>query len=219
MYRDPTNDYGRKAAAQMKRALAAGRDLPRGRRTRAPRTGWTNICRAPSSRWKRTGIAAEITLTPGVAVFPQVLCGDGRGWERSFIGRRKRCLRAAGCCRTCVQGGRESLKPQLLSARFPAVEEMRRATGRSGSTKSELPAGVGKKLVFENRHRERFRHTGEQPGVARRGLRIVAQHRNYSQSFYELDFEQGPSGGVKAAGLAGLSLIAWLAVLASKRKA
>jgi hypothetical protein len=60
------------------------------------------------------------------------------------------------------------------------------------------------------------------------GIRIASQNRNYSQSFYELDFvESGArssplslawlSGAQKPLGMAGLLLVAWLALLWGQR--
>jgi len=136
-------------------------------------------------------IQAEITLTPGVAVFPIVIAGidtDGDGVvsqaeQRAYAARVLREL-------SLTLDGRP-LTPRLLSLRFPSPEEMKQ--GQAGiriGFQADLPrGGPGRRLVFENRHQGSIGAylvnclVPVDPAV-----RIVAQDRNYTQSHYQVDY-------------------------------
>ena len=139
-------------------------------------------------------VVVQLTLTPGVAVFPMVVAeidvdGDGiiSGIEQhTYSSRILRDLSLK------IDG--QVLTPRLVSMRFPAIEEMK--AGR-GEILIELaadlpPGGSHRKLTFENHHQNRIAAYQVNCLVSRDpDIRILAQNRNYSQSFYELDFVQG----------------------------
>jgi hypothetical protein len=153
-------------------------------------------------------VDAQLTLTPGVAVFPMVLAeidvdGDGILSEieqHAYVSRILRDLSLK------IDG--QVLAPQLVSVQFPAIEEMKAGRGEIQiELAADLPAvGPRRKLTFENHHQRRIAAYQVNCLVSRDpDIRILAQNRNYSQSFYELDFVQGgvPSNRSSLAWLAG----------------
>jgi hypothetical protein len=161
---------------------------------------------------EKTRVQGEITLTPGVAVYRIVLAGidkNGDGViteeeERAYAGQVLRDL-------SVTMDGRP-LTVQLRSKKFPSVAEMRE--GR-GEIRIEFGADVGfggttRKLAIENRHQSRiaaYQVNCLVPGDP--GIRIVAQDRNYSQSVYQLTYQQAGSDSLLAswAGLGGVALV------------
>lgn len=180
---------------------------------------------------EKNRVSAEMTLTPGVAVFPRLIAEmdtDGNGVispsEQDAYTRRMLhdlSLRIDG----------RALTPQLRSVEFPAIEEMKEGRGeiRVAFGASLPPGGADRKLVIENRH---------EPGISAyqvnclvprdRDIRISAQKRNYTQSFYELDFTQAGvrsdssmlgwlNGNRRPLGTVALIVFAWLALLWGQR--
>jgi hypothetical protein len=176
---------------------------------------------------ERNRVNAQITLTPGVAVFPILLTAidtDRDGVispteQRAYADRILRDLSLK------IDG--QSITPQFLSMQFPAVQEMTEGRGEIQiEFAADLPrGGANRKLIFENRHQNRIAAYQVNCLVPRDpAIRILAQKRNYSQSSYELDFVQAgaPSnplslasfaGFQKPLGIAALLLAAWLALL------
>ena len=85
------------------------------------------------------------------------------------------------------------LQPQLISAVFPTVEEMKQGLGeiRIEFTASLPPAGTNRRLTLVNHHQS---HNAAYlvnclvPSDPE--IRVLAQHRDERQSFYELDYVQ-----------------------------
>jgi len=142
---------------------------------------------------EKARMRAEITLTPGVAVYPIVLAdidtdADGiisETEQRAYAGRVLRDL-------SLTIDGRP-LRLQLLSKRFPTIEEMK---GGLGQIQIEFSAdllfgGATRRLIFENHHQSRIAAYQVNCLVPRDpDIRIVAQNRNYSQSLYQLEYLQ-----------------------------
>jgi hypothetical protein len=174
---------------------------------------------------------AQITLTPGVAVFPKLIAemdtdGDGAisaTEQRAYVARVLRDL--------SIKIDGRPLTPQVASMQFPAIEEMKEGRGEIQiEIRADLPpGGPNRKLIFENRHQNGIAAYQVNCLVPRDpGIRIVSQNRNYSQSYYELDFvESGArssppglaflSGVQKPLGTAVFLLVAWLALLWGQR--
>jgi len=138
-------------------------------------------------------LEAEVTLTPGVIVFPLLIAEidtDSNGSisepeQRSYAGRVLKDLSLA------IDGHR--LMPQLVTMRFPSVGEIREGRGeiQLDFIASLPPGGRSRKLVLENRHQRRIAAYQVNCLVPRDPhIRIVAQNRNYSQSLYELEYEE-----------------------------
>ncbi|HTS66258.1 MAG TPA: hypothetical protein VMH28_29745 [Candidatus Acidoferrales bacterium] len=156
-------------------------------------------------------LQAEMTLTPGVAVFPVVLAeidadADGVVSEtewRAYAGRVLRDLSLT------VDG--HSVIPRMVSARFPGIDEMKEGRGEIRiEFQANLPRGRrSRSLVFENRHQSRLGAYLVNCLVPRDpDIRIVAQTRNYSQSRYQLDYVQAGASTWRPGDGAGLGLLA-----------
>jgi hypothetical protein len=139
-------------------------------------------------------VTAQMTLTPGVAVFPMLmpeidLDSDG---VISGIEQRAYAGRVLGDLSIAIDG--HALTPHFLSAQFPSIEEMKEGRGeiRIDFDLSLRAGGATRKLTLENHHQSRIAAYQVNCLVPRSpDIRILAQNRNYSQSFYELEFAQG----------------------------
>jgi hypothetical protein len=140
---------------------------------------------------------AQITLTPGVAVYRIVLAqidadADGvisKTEQQVYAGRVLRDLSLT------LDGHR--LTPRLVSVEFPAIEEMKEGSGEIRiEFNADLPrSGPNRRLTIENHHQSRIAAYQVNCLVSRDpDIRIVAQNRNYSQSRYELDYVQSGVG-------------------------
>jgi hypothetical protein len=180
---------------------------------------------------EKTRVDAQITLTPGVAVFPMLIADidtDGDGVisaveQHAYVARILRDLSLK------IDG--QPLTPRLLSMEFPAIEEMKEGRGEIRiEFEAHLPlGGTNRKLTLENHHQSRVAAYQVNCLVPRDpDIRILAQNRNYSQSFYELDFVQAGArsnaqsltwlaGAQKPLGTVALLLVAWLALLWGQR--
>ena len=167
---------------------------------------------------------AEITLTPGVSVFP-ILIADIDGNRDGVISeteRRAYTQRVLRDLSISIDG--QPLTPHLVSVKFPAIEEMKEGRGAIRvEFNAVLPrGGSNRKLVLENRHQTRIAAWQVNCLVPRDpDIRIVSQNRNYTQSHYELNFVQtGMQAGVQSAWLTGsLTPLSALALLLSARLA
>ncbi len=142
---------------------------------------------------EKNRLQAEMTLTPGVAVYPVVLAAidtdaDGvisAAEQRTYAERVLRDLSLA------IDGHR--LTPRLVSVEFPAAGEMEEGRGEIRiEFHADLPRDASnRKLTLENHHQSRIAAYQVNSLVPRDpDIRIVAQKRNYSQSLYELDYVQ-----------------------------
>jgi hypothetical protein len=167
-------------------------------------------------------IEMQMTLTPGVAVFPFLMAyidSDGNGLiseaeQRAYAGRVLQDLSIT------IDGQR--LRPELRSLRFPTMAEMKEGRGEIRlDFGAVLPRGGGdRKLIIENHHQGRISAYQVNCLVPRDpNIRIVAQNRNYYQSFYELDFAQAnpPFGTRPWLALIGFVLAARVALLWRQR--
>lgn len=169
---------------------------------------------------------AEITLTPGVAIFPALIAtidldADGVISEAERHAYAERVLSDLS---VSIDG--HALQPHLTSAEFAPIGEMKEGRGEIRiAFYSNLPrGGANRKLIFENRHESGIAAYQVNVLVPRDpDIRIVGQNRNYSQSVYELNFVQAgvPSGPpvlallASARGLLGtiaLIIAGWLAL-------
>ena len=180
---------------------------------------------------EKNRVEAQMTLTPGVAVFPSLIANidtDANG----VISETEQHAYALSVLRDLalsIDGHR--LTPRLLSARFPAVDEMREGRGEIQlDFGADLPdGGSDRKLTLENHH-QRWISAYQVNCLVPRDpeIRIRAQNRNFSQSFYELDFVQagvrsslqslaGSPGAPKWLGTVALLLVPWVASLWRRR--
>jgi hypothetical protein len=175
---------------------------------------------------EKNRVDVQITLTPGVAVFPAVLTDidtDGNGVisaieQHAYVDRILRDL-------ALTMDG-QPLTPQLLSMQFPPIEEMKEGRGEIQlEFDATLPrGGSNRKLILENHHQSRIAAYQVNSLVPRDpSIRIIAQKRNYSQSHYELDYLQTDvsaapiasswSGARQWIGTGALLMSVWLALM------
>lgn len=85
------------------------------------------------------------------------------------------------------------LTPQLLSIRFPPMDEMEKGSGEIQLDFSATlpPGGRNRRITFENHHQRGISAYQVNCLVPRDpGMRVTTQSRNYTQSFYQLEYEQ-----------------------------
>lgn len=158
------------------------------------------------------GVQGQIRLTPGIAVFAFVKAGidtDRDGVISS--GEQRACAERVLRDLSLVVDGRR-LGLQLVSMSFPGVNEMKEGLGE---IQIEFRAeGLNEvrdhQLVFENRHQRRISAYLVNCLVPRDpDIRVTGQSRNYDQSLYHLNYEQG---GVRSRTMSW----AWLGLVAMR---
>ena len=142
-------------------------------------------------------LQAEMTLTPGVAVYPIVLAAIDTDADRVLSETEQRAYagRVLRDLSLTIDGHR--LTPRLVSTEFPAIEEMKEGRGEIRiEFDADVPqTGPNRRLTLENHHQSRIAAYQVNCLVSRDlDIRIVAQNRNYSQSLYELDYRQAGVG-------------------------
>jgi hypothetical protein len=147
-------------------------------------------------------LEAQMTLTPGVAVYPFIVADidtDGNGViseaeQRAYAARVLRDL-------SLTSDGRP-LAPQLLAVQFPALDEMKEGRGEIRLDFSAVvPHGGGnRRITIENHHQGRISAYLVNCLVPRDpNIRIVAQTRNYTQSQYGLEYAEAGKPSVSRA--------------------
>lgn len=140
---------------------------------------------------EKNRIHAEINLTPGIAVAPAVLREMDTDGDGVISNPEQRAYAQTVLQDLSFAAGGDRLNPHVISILFPAVEEMRAGTGEIRLVlEADLPPGArNRTLTFENHHDFRIAAYIVNCLVPRDpGIRIIGQSRNYSQSFYRLDF-------------------------------
>ncbi|HVW08653.1 MAG TPA: hypothetical protein VHC90_08725 [Bryobacteraceae bacterium] len=169
----------------------------------------------------KTQVEAEMTLTPGVAVFPAVMAaidtnGDG---TISAVEQQAYAQRVTRDLALSVDG--RAVTPLLVSVRFPEVEEMREGRGEIRiALTGAMPGGRGRRtLTIENRHLTGISVYQVNALVPRDPeLRIVAQRRNYTQTRYEVEFTEPGAAETKSLGMEAGLLAGWLLIVWGVRK-
>ncbi len=149
----------------------------------------------------KDSVRVEMFLTPGVAVLPTVLAAlDPKGEgvisdaeQRTYAGQVVRDLSAS------VNG--EELRPRLISANFPSFDDMKAGLGTIHlELKIDLPPSRSRRhLTWENHHQSPISAyqvnclMPADPAIA-----VVSDHRNYSQSRYEVEYSDGGTMGARA---------------------
>jgi len=158
---------------------------------------------------ERDGVRAQVRLTPGIEVFPEVLAriDTDRNGVVSDAGQRRYAERVLGDLSLTIDGERLAL--HLVSFQFADLDVLRDGRGVIAiDFTAAVPRGGGdRRLVFENHH---FRRIAEYlvNGLVPRdpGIRLGAPHRSYDQSVYRLDYSQA------GAAVGPLSLDRWSTV-------
>jgi hypothetical protein len=161
-------------------------------------------------------VEAEMRLTPGINVADAVLGGIDvdRDGVLSEAERQSYARRVLGDVTLAVDG--ETLQPELVSATFPAVQEMREGVGEIVlKFDASVPTGGGtQRLSFENRHRRECAvYMVNSLVPTDPGIHLGAQSRSPDQSVYRLDFTLGNRVSASAATPSSWSTLHfWLAV-------
>ena len=138
-------------------------------------------------------VEVSMRLIPGVAVSSAVIAsidtnGDG---SLSVAEQSAYVQRVLSELSLTIDG--KQLKPQLVSANFPQIQEMRDGIGEIHiEYTAELPSGGSdRKLFLENHNRtQRAVYLVNALASSDPAISIVAQKRNAVQSTYELDYTQ-----------------------------
>jgi hypothetical protein len=142
---------------------------------------------------EKSRVQAQITLTPGVAVFPLLLATIDIDRDGTISDGEKRAYAARVLHDLSLSIDGRPLTPRLVSARFPTIDDMKEGRGEIRiEFDSDLPSGgAGRKLVLQNHHQSGIAAYQVNCLVPRDpDIKVVAQKRNYTQSFYELDYQQ-----------------------------
>lgn len=156
-------------------------------------------------------VRAEVTLTPGVAVSEFVIHmidTDADGAICTAEGKAY-AARVLEDLTLTVDGGRLSL--QVTSVQFPPLSEIKEGRGEIQlNVTADLPRGRrDRKLVLVNHHQSRIAAYEVNCLLPRDPrVRIGAQKRNYSQSVYELDYEETDEPRGMTSGLIWLTPVA-----------
>jgi hypothetical protein len=145
----------------------------------------------------RDRVRGQLRLAPGVAVAPDVLAHIDSNADGVLSASEQRAYaeRALADLSLAVDGAR--VRPRLVAWRYADVAQMRDGMGEividfEGDVP---PGGGGRRLTFENRHLPRISvYLVNALVPADTAIEITAQRRNYTQSSYRLDYEQGGPG-------------------------
>ncbi len=138
-------------------------------------------------------VQASMRLIPGVAVCSTILADIDTNAD-GVISQAERQTYAERIIRDLslsIDGHR--LSPRIVSVTFPEIQDMKDGLGE---IKIEFgadlpPGGPDRRLILENHHRSAIAAYLVNALVPRdREIRIVAQYRNETQSFYRLDYAQ-----------------------------
>jgi hypothetical protein len=146
---------------------------------------------------EKNQLRVQMTLTPGVAIFPQLFSSIDTNSDGVISDAEKRAYASRVLNDLSLSIDGYGLMPRLQSVQFSSTDDMKEGLDEIHlEFNADLPAGGrARKLVFDNRHQSRIAAYQVNCLVSRDpDIRIQAQDRNESQSHYELKFEQtGPA--------------------------
>jgi len=136
---------------------------------------------------------AQMTLTPGVAIFPALLASIDTDGDGTISEKEQRAYAQQVLDDLSLQIDGQHLTLHVLTLKFSTVEEMRDGRGEIQlEFSADLPAGGrNRKVVLENRHRSQIAAYQVNALVPRDpDIRITGQDRNYVQSIYQMTYQQ-----------------------------
>jgi HupE / UreJ protein len=149
-------------------------------------------------------VDVSLRLIPGVAVSSAVIASIDTNGDGSLSSAEQSAYAQLVLSDLSLTIDGKGLKPKLVSANFPQVQEMRDGVGEIHiDYTAELPSGgPDRKLVLENHNQtQRAVYLVNALASSDPAIGIVAQKRNAVQSTYELDYTQaGGSSGSSRAG-------------------
>ncbi len=142
---------------------------------------------------EKNRLNAEMTLTPGVAVYPFVISSIDLDGDGTISETEQRAYAAKVLHDLSLSIDDRHLTPHLTSLRFPTTNEMKEGRGEIHlNFSADLPeGGRTRKVTLENHHQSRISAyqvnclLPQDPAI-----RIATQNRNYSQSLYALEYVQ-----------------------------
>ncbi len=167
---------------------------------------------------EKNRLQAQMTLTPGVSVSPFLIASIDTDADGVISEKEQRAYAGRVLHDVSISIDGYGLTPQLLSLRFPIMSEMKEGRGEIHlEFSAELPRGGRNRnlLTFENHHQSMIAAYQVNCLVPHDpDIRIAAQHRNYSQSLYQLEYVQS---GARS-GLTSMALwsgeVGWLGIVA-----
>jgi hypothetical protein len=138
-------------------------------------------------------VQLHMHLTPGVAVFPFVLAMIDADRDGVIAEAEQRAYAARVLRDLSLTADGDRLTPRLVSMTFPKTAEMKEGMGEIQlEFDADVPGGGPRRqLIFENHHQSQIA-AYQVNCLAPRDpeIRVIAQNRNYTQSFYELKYAQ-----------------------------
>jgi hypothetical protein len=141
----------------------------------------------------KTQLEAQMTLTPGVAVFTRLIKTIDTDGDGSISDAEQSAYAAQVLRDLTVSIDGRALAPKLISMQFPGMDEMKEGRGEIKlAFTAALPAGGRiRKLTIENHHLSGISAYQVNSLVPRDpDIRIAGQDRNYTQSLYALEYVQ-----------------------------
>ena len=142
---------------------------------------------------ERDRVQVEMRLTPGVAVFGKVFANIDTNADGVLSASEQRAYveQVQGDLSVTLDG--KHLQLRAVSWKYAQVAEMKEGRGDIQlEFSAEAPRGDrNRRLVFENHHQSRIAAYLVNCLVpVDPNIQVTAQHRNYQQSVYELDYVQ-----------------------------
>jgi hypothetical protein len=132
-------------------------------------------------------------LVPGVAVAPAMIRAIDTNHDGSLSDAEQQAYAQSVLLDLVLSADGKALRLNLVSAEFPAVEQIEQGIGEIHvNFSAELPASAaGHHLVFENHHQPAMSvYLVNTLVPSDRNIQITAQSRNENQSTYQLEFTQ-----------------------------
>ena len=152
-------------------------------------------------------IRVEIRLAPSVAVFPAVFAGIDSDADQVVSAAEERAYAERVIADLSLNVDGRPLPLRLVASTFPPKELLQEGRGEIQlRLDADVPdAAARRRLKFENHHQSRigvYLVNALVPHDA--DIQLAAQHRNYDQSFYQVDYTDAR----EPAGV--LSLTSWM---------
>ena len=165
-------------------------------------------------------VSAEMTLTPGVAVFEAVMGEIDRDRNGVVSSSEQRAYADRVLRDLSIKSDGHRLQPQVSAVQFPSLAEMKEWRGGIRLTFTALlpPGNRERELTIENRHEAPISaYLVNCLAPTDPSIQVRKQHRNYSQSQYRVEYADAAGEGSTAAmfwlapaGLLLLGRFGWL---------
>ena len=138
-------------------------------------------------------ILASMRLIPGVAVSSRIIASIDTNGDGVISVSEQRTYAERILHDLSITVDEKNVSPALVSQKFPAIQEIKEGVGeiQIDFTVDLPPGGSQRRIVFENHHQNAISAylvnclVPSDPNI-----RILAQNRNETQSFYQLDYAQ-----------------------------